>query len=120
MDSLFFKELNSIIVRNVAYDFAYEFDIVRIFAVFEDIAEEVAQNSSEILVAGIGQKASAVREHTHEIRNERHVRKRVELAEYSVLLVVEPPSRAELNFARGQTVLKTIHKCGYNFVIARI
>ena len=54
MDSLFFKELNSIIVRNIAYDFAYELDIVRIFAVFEDIAEEVAQNSSEILVAGIG------------------------------------------------------------------
>lgn len=51
---LLFKELNSIVVRNVAYDFAYEFDIVRIFAVFEDIAEEVAQNSSEILVAGIG------------------------------------------------------------------
>ena len=62
---LYIKIFNSIVIANVFYDFTNEFFVVRHFAVFHHCAEVVTQNSSKIVMTGIGQKRTAIRKHTH-------------------------------------------------------
>ena len=64
---LFCEICNSVVVANIAYNLTDKLNVARIFTVFDKIAEHVAENASEILVASIREETAAVGEHTNEL-----------------------------------------------------
>src|SRR4051794_3922382 len=78
--------------------------VLRIFAVLHPPSDEVAENAAEIFVACIGKKAARIGEHAHERAEVAHLRERGELPLHPVLLIVEPPTGAELHLAEHSAV----------------
>ncbi len=107
-------------VRNVLGNRLKGYFIVGIFAVFHPFAQKIAEYSSEILVAGVGQKAPWLGKHTHKISEKRKVGKRFKLRLHTAFGIAEPPSGAVLNFALRLGALKTAEHRIYKLVIIGI
>jgi len=97
-----------------------QIEIARQQSLLHFTAEQVAQYPTEIFVPGIGHKASGVGQHADELTQQSHVGKGIELSFHTVLLVIEPPARTELNLARCAPVLEIADHCGDQFVVTGI
>ena len=73
--------------------------IVGILAILDPLADQVAQDAAEVVVAGVAQEAAAVGEHAHEVAQQAQVGQALHLVLHADLLVVEPPGRTVLDLA---------------------
>jgi len=94
--------------------------VIELLSEFAANANEVAQDTTEILVTREGQKATRIREHAHEARQQAQVGQGVELPFHAVLLVQEPPAGTKLHFARNRTILEITNHCCHKVIVARI
>jgi len=56
MISAYIKISFRIVITYIFYEFAEGFFIIRVFPVFNPLADQIAKNSPEIFMAGIGKK----------------------------------------------------------------
>ena len=89
-------------ITNILNDLANEFKIRGHLAIFYHLAEEIAKNSSEIVVAGVGEERAAVGKHSDECRDVSGCREVKEVSLHTDLVVKEPPGRAVLNLAASR------------------
>ena len=54
-----------VIVAYILHHFAHKLHVIRCFTVFNPIAEDVAQNTAEILMSCIRKKASGIGKHAY-------------------------------------------------------
>lgn len=54
------EEMDGVVITNIRHYFFEERFVFRIFAIFHNFADEIAQNAAEILVTGIRQEASGI------------------------------------------------------------
>ena len=114
------KIILCIFVANSDYDASEGFHILWIFSVVNPGADKVTEYSSEVFVAGIGDEASAVGEHSDKAGEHTEVGKATHLVFHSVTLVVKPPARAKLNLCGRGGGLKISYHCAKNVVILGI
>ena len=55
-----------IVVRDVSYDLGQSVVICRELTALYPVTDQVAQDTTEVLMSGVGQEASGVGQHTHE------------------------------------------------------
>ena len=110
----------SVIVADAAYYLVKAFVILGIFAVLDPLSYKVAEDTSEVLVSGVGNEAAAVGEHSHEACEHTEVGKRGHLCYHSVALIVEPPARAELDLAGSRCLLEVAEHSAEHVVILGI
>ena len=71
-------------------------------------------------MARIGQERARVGQHTDKAAEHADVRKALELRGHAVVMVVEPPSWAELDLARGGRILEAPRHRGQFIVVRRV
>lgn len=81
--------------------------VIRVLAVFHPAADQLAGNSAEILVTGIGQKTSGIRQHADKVAEKPEVCQRGHLLCHSGLVVIEPPGASLLDLAHRVGILET-------------
>ena len=79
------------------------------FAALDVLAKHVAEQAAEVLVARIGEEGAAVGEHSDKAAQQAQHGEGIELLLDAVLLVVEPPSAAELYLALDGTLLEVAY-----------
>lgn len=87
---------------------------------FHILAEQLAQQASEVFVPWIRKETPRIREHAHELGQQAERRERVDLPLHAFLLVEEPPAGAKLQPARHGAVLKIAHHRGEDVVVGRV
>ena len=105
-----------VIVGNVFHNVFQCVFVFGIFAVFHNGGNEFTKYSSEIFVAGIGNKTSGVRKHSDKITKYAVFAQGLKVFGHAESAVVKPPGAAVLNFARHRA-LKGIDNAFYQSVI---
>src|SRR5947209_4623265 len=85
--------------RNVLRQPAEQLAVVGQQASAHVIAEEIAHQAAEILVARVREEAARVGDHADESREQTHVRQRADLRRHAVDLIEEPPRGAVLHLS---------------------
>ena len=80
--------------------------IVGILAILDPLADQVAQDAAEVVVAGVAQEAAAVGQHTNKVTQQAQVCQALHLVLHADLLVVEPPAGAVLDLAGDLIILE--------------
>ena len=80
--------------------------VVGILAIFDPLADDVAQDAAEVVVAGVAQEAAAVGQHTDEVAQQAQAGQTGHLLFHADLVVVEPPGGTVLDLARNLAVLE--------------
>ena len=62
-----------VFVADALHEFLQSFFVIRIFTVFHQSSDKHTQNPSEILMAGVGQEAPGIGQHTDEVAQYRQV-----------------------------------------------
>lgn len=104
--SIEFEVATCVVVGNIFDHTCQRLHIVGQQAFLHIIAEEVTEQSAEILMARIAEEGAGVGEHSHEAAEQSEHGKRVHLPCHAIELVVEPPSRTKLNLSRARTILE--------------
>ena len=91
-----------------------------VLTAFNEIAEHIAKQAAVIFMAGISEERAAVRKHTYGLRDKPYLHKRFEVLTHTVLLIEEPPSRADLNSALNSLFLEAARKHRQRVVIAGV
>ena len=73
---------------------------------FGPSAQEVAEDSAEVVMAGIGDEAAGIRQHAHKAAKKSQVGLRDHLFLHAVLLIVEPPAGTHLDLHLGFIALE--------------
>ena len=107
-------------VGNVGNNSAQRFNIVRELSVFNKLAEQLTENTSEIFVTSVGKEASGVGKHSYKACKVAEVAERNKLVTHTCLVVVKPPSRAVLDFAYGFGALEAAEDCADSLIIVRV
>lgn len=119
--SLFYAEiLCGIGIRNIPHGIRQKIYIAGVFPFLYQIADQLAQNTAEILMARIGKKASGIRDHTDKLAKHAEVGKRFHLFTHTVVIVVKPPRRAELDFGRHFGTLEIAEHGAEYIIILRV
>ena len=95
-----------VVVADILHHGADEVEVGRQEPLFHLGAEEVAEDATEVLVAGVGEEGAAVGKHADELAEEALVGEDLDLTLHAVFLVKEPPAAAELHLAGRHTVLE--------------
>lgn len=114
------KVVFCIVVRDIFDDLGEGIVICRELPVFYPVAYQIAQDTSEILMSGVGQKASGICQHTYKAGQVSKVGKRDHLILHAGLMIVEPPSAALLNLSNGCRILEAAEDCADGLVVIRI
>ena len=114
------KVVFRVVVGYVLDDFSQPLHIGGNFAALDLFAEFGAENAAEIFVPGVAQERARVGEHADEITEAAQRRQRLKLLFHAVLLIEEPPCRAELDLALVGTFLEAAHERGEHFIVAGI
>ena len=85
------KITNCVVEADALYNFFQGCIIVGIFAVFHPIANEIAQNTPEIIMPRIAQEGTGIGEHAHKIAQYAKICQRLHLLFHPGLGIVEPP-----------------------------
>ena len=101
----------SVIAADVLNHFAQIVHICRVFSVFHQHSDLIAENSAEILMSGEGEEASGIGQHTDEGGNQPCVGKGLYLLFHSGLVIAEPPRTAQLNFSADSLVIALVISC---------
>ena len=80
--------------------------VVGILAILDPLADDVAQDAAEVVVAGVAQEAAAVGQHTDEVAQQAQAGQTGHLLFHADLVVVEPPGGTVLDLARNLAVLE--------------
>ena len=88
-----------VVEADAADDLLQGLFIVGILAVLDPLADDVAHDAAEIVVAGVAQEAAAVGQHTDEVAQQAEVGQGLHLVLHADLLVAEPPGAAGLDLA---------------------
>ena len=80
--------------------------VVGILAVLDPLADQVAQDAAEVVVAGIAQEAAAVGQHTDKVAQQAQACQTGHLLFHADLVVVEPPCGAVLDLAGDLIILE--------------
>ena len=123
MCRLLFKAevFGSIVIANILHNLteAGQF-LCGVLSAFDQATEHLAEYSSVILVAGICKERAAVRKHTYGLRNKTYLHERFKVLAHTVLLIEEPPSRADLYPALYPFLLEAAGKYGQSVVVAGV
>jgi len=95
-----------VVISNAGYYLGEHFHIHRILTVLCPSTDEVAHNTSEVFVTRIRNKRAAISKHTDEAGEHTEISKRLHLSYHTVSLIVEPPTRAELNLSGDGSLLE--------------
>ena len=98
-----------VVVRDVLDDLPEPLHVGRDLAVLDLLAELLAEDAAEVLVARVAEEAARVGEHADEVAEAAERGKRLELLAHAVLLVEEPPAAAELYLADVGPLLEAAH-----------
>ena len=80
--------------------------VIGILAILDPLADDVAQDAAEVVVAGVAQEAAAVGQHTDEVAQQAQAGQTGHLLFHADLVVVEPPGGTVLDLARNLAVLE--------------
>ena len=100
---------DGVVVADACHDPLQQPFVVRVFAVFHPVTDEIAQDAAEIFVARIGDEAPGIRKHAYKSGEKAHTCQRCKLLFHSFAVVVEPPGAALLDSASAGTALETAH-----------
>ena len=109
-----------IVKTDVGYHLSEQGKIIGYFSVLDPFSQKIAENSPEILMPGIGEKTTGIRNHFHKPGEQSQIGQSRHLANHPVLLVIKPPAGTELNLSRNDTPLKATEDSPDNFIIPRI
>ena len=110
-----------IIIRNVSYHLFYKGHLLGWqLAIFDILANHIAELATEILVAWIGEERTAVGKHAHEATQESEYAEGIHLSLHTIQLIVEPPSATKLNLAWCGTFLEVAYHGGNHLVVSRV
>ena len=84
--------VSCVVVRDVLHHTGEALHIVRQQALLHVIAEKIAEQTTEILVAWIAEERTGVGQHTYEAAQEAEHREGIHLPGHTIELVVEPPA----------------------------
>ena len=96
-----------IVVGDILHDFGEGIHIRRKFPVLHQLANQLAQDAAEILMSGVGEEASGIREHSNETGEISKAGKGEHLVSHADLVVVKPPGASLLDFGNGRGILET-------------
>ena len=88
-----------VVEADAADDLLQSLLVVGILAVLDPLADDVAHDAAEVVVAGVAQEAAAVGQHTDEVAQQAEVGQGLHLVFHADLLVAEPPGAAGLDLA---------------------
>ena len=81
-----------IVVADVFDHLTQELAVVRQQTLLHIVAQQVAENTTEVFMTRIAQERTAVGKHTNKATQQAKYRKSVHLTNHTVHLVVEPPA----------------------------
>ena len=96
----------SVVVGDIGYDLGQSIVICREFTTLYPVTDQVAQDTAEILMSGVGQEASGVGQHSYKSGQITQVSQGDHLILHAGLVIIEPPCRTLLDLAR-ELVLET-------------
>src|SRR5258706_11165944 len=84
------------------------------------LAEEIADEATEIVMPRVRQEAPRIGDHADETREQAHVRQGSNLGRHAVELIEEPPPRAVLHLAGHRAVLEVADHRGHQVIVAGV
>ena len=114
------KIVSGIIITDSFDDLLQIFVIIRILSILYTVADETAENSSEILVSWIGNKASGIRKLSHKSSQHSQIGQCFHLLFHTVFIVIEPPAGTKLDLAFIRSFLEIAKHCAKNIIILGI
>src|SRR5258706_7574586 len=84
------------------------------------LAEEIADEATEIVMPRVRQEAPRIGDHADETREQAHVRQGSNLRRHAVELIEEPPPRAVLHLAGHRAVLEVADHRGEQVIVAGV
>ena len=89
----------SVVVGDIGYDLGQSIVICREFTTLYPVTDQVAQDTTEVLVSGVGQEASGIGQHSNESGQVAQVSQGDHLILHTGLVIVEPPSGTLLDLS---------------------
>ena len=89
---LFLKVVDCVVVANILNDLTDGFNVIRILAALDQLAELGAEDATEILMARVRKEGAAIRQHSHKLGDQPEVQKVIKNA----VLWAKPTYRAPL------------------------
>lgn len=120
MSNIKLKIVLRVVIGDILYNLGENVIIFGEFSVFHPVADEIAEDASEVFVSCVGQETSGVCQHTHESGEVAQVGKRNQLILHACFVVVEPPCTALLNFCYGGGILEAAQNGADGLVIVGI
>ena len=97
-----------------------EVEVVGDFAFGGVGAEEIAEDAAEVFVPGEAHEAAAIGEHADPVGEEPEIAEGIDLPFHAFFLIEEPPTGAELDFARRVAVHEVAAHGGEGVVVGRV
>lgn len=96
-----------VVVGDILHDLTENVVILGELSVLYPVADEIAEDSAEILMSGVRQEASGVGQHADEAGEISQVGEGNHLILHTGLVIVEPPCASLLNLGNGGGILET-------------
>jgi len=109
-----------VIVRNIGYNLGQSIVICRELAAFYPVTDQVAQDTAEILMSGVGQEASGVGQHSYESGQITQVSQGDHLILHAGLVIIEPPGGTLLDLGNSGGILETSEDGTDSLIVVRI
>ena len=101
-----FEVVLCVVVRDIFYNLGENVVILGELSVFHPVAEQIAEDTPEVFMSGVGQEAPGVCQHSYKTGKISEVGKGNHLVLHACLVVIEPPCAALLNFCYSGGILE--------------